>query len=108
MPTSAIIQPRPNGVRQGANPPPGGRSRGATRSVSALPSLSVTSNSRPWPGTRSALPVPIGVSCASSTTTLRGTGASRSRSAWAASRTIQLAISVRMTTPPTTASQMRT
>ena len=108
-PTSAIIQPSPKGVRHGAKPPePVGRSRGATRNVTDLPSLSVTSNSSPWPGTRSAVPAPICLSCASSTTTLRGTGASRSRSASAASRTIQLAISVRMTTPPTTASQMRT
>jgi hypothetical protein len=96
-------------VRHGAKPPlPVGLSRGATRSVMALPSLNVTSNSSPWPGTRSAVPEPIVRSCASSTTTLRGTGARRSRSASAASRTIQLAISVRMTTPPTTASQMRT
>jgi len=45
---------------------------------------------------------------ASSTTTSRGTLDSRSRSFSAASRTIQLAMSVRMTTPATTASQMRT
>ena len=53
-------------------------------------------------------PVPREVVVLDSQDRTIGTGARRSRSASAATRTIQLAISVRMTTPPTTASQMRT
>ncbi len=110
-PTNAIIQPSPKGVRHGAKPPePGGRSRGATRSVDGLAvaerHVELQALARLRAG--SGLPAPIGLSCASSTTTLRGTGARRVALGLRCSRTIQLAISVRMTTPPTTASQMRT